>query len=151
MIGEYRQYIVDGNIDKIKELLNNGWNPGDNNNLAISLSVLYEQLEIFKTLIQDSRVDPSTRNNYQIRHASSCGNLEMVKLLLRDSRVDPGTDGNTAIKLASYNGHLEVVKLLLKDSRVKMQDIDKNSSEFNKIVKINREVKLEKLLQHVRV
>jgi len=73
-----------------------------------------------------------------------------VRFLLRDKRVDPTSMKNLAIKWAISNGHIEIVKLLLQDSRVKIHDINKSTIGFNAILKINREIKLEKLLQHDR-
>ena len=98
--------------------------------------------DIFETLLEDPRVDPSAYNNYAIVFASDNGHLEVVKLLLKDPRVDPSAKDNYSIELASENGHHEVVKLLLKDPRVDPSD-DNNyairmASEngYNKVVEL---------------
>jgi len=92
--------------------------------------------------------DPSSDKNLAFRLACEGNRLEIVKVLLQDERVDPSADDNFVIRWSSMSNKIEIVKLLLQDSRVKIQDINKKSTEFNKILKINREIKLEKLLQH---
>lgn len=75
-------------------------------------------VSFIKSLLTDTKVDPSVENNYAIRWASRFGHADVVKLLLSDPRVDPSADNNYAIRCAYREHHNEVLKLLLADSRV---------------------------------
>lgn len=98
------------------------------NNLAdiTSLNTVFKQVvelnhvDAVKSLLQDSRVDPSITINHDspITFASEKGYVEIVKLLLSDKRVDPSIRSNYAIQYACQNGHVEIVRLLLQDPRV---------------------------------
>jgi len=115
---KYKNYIRDGNIENIKELLKQGWDPSVDRNDPFFIACQYGQIEIVKLLLQDKRVNPASHDNSAIAEACREGNIEVINLLLKDSRVDPSGNSNYGIKRASRNGHVEVVKLLLKDSRV---------------------------------
>jgi len=71
-----------------------------------------------KTLLKDSRTDPSIRNNTAFICAAWNNHVEIVKLLLTDSRVDPTAQNNKALMKVSKEGRAETLKLLLKDPRV---------------------------------
>ncbi len=86
-----------------------------------------------KVLIENPKVDPSTKHNEAIIVASEKGKADIVRLLLTDYRVDPSVDDNMAIDISSFYGHTEVVKLLLADHRV---DPSANS---NKAIRIASE------------
>ena len=75
-------------------------------------------VELVKTLLEKSSVNPSCYNNYAIGYASQYGDTEMVQLLLKDKRVDPSDNENHAIGWACYEQHVDIIKLLLKDKRV---------------------------------
>jgi len=78
-------------------------------------------------------------------------NIDKIKELL-DQGWDPSEDDNYALVITTTS--TEIIKLLLQDERVKISDIKKSTrwlldkDHLNRIIKINRELKLEKLLQH---
>lgn len=78
------------------------------------LAIKANNIDVVKSLLADSRVDPAARDNFAIRWASENGHVDVVKLLLADGRVDPAADDNYARRWASRNGHVGVVKLLTK-------------------------------------
>ncbi|KAJ3030035.1 UNVERIFIED_CONTAM: hypothetical protein HDU68_010284 [Siphonaria sp. JEL0065] len=75
-------------------------------------------LDIFKLLMEDGRLDPSSEDNIAIFIAAQSGHSEIVKLLLQDPQVDPSTSENRALGAACQNGHTKVVELLLTAARV---------------------------------
>jgi ankyrin repeat protein len=83
------------------------------------LAIKYNDLQNFKALFKDKKVDPSLSNDWSIRYSSSMGRSEMVKLLLEDSRVNPATNSSESFSRAAKFGHIEVVKLLLYDNRIR--------------------------------
>ena len=102
-------------------------------------------LDDIKELL-DTGWDPSTDNNFAIRYSCDLGYIEVVKLLLQDKRVNPSDWDNWALKWSYTNGHMEILKILLQDSRIDLKNIDRDM--YSEIFKINRELKLKKLLQH---
>jgi len=150
----YRDYIRNNDIDSIKSLLKDGWDPSVDDNFAIKSACDKGHLEIVKLLLQDERVDPSAGGNSALRWASNYGYIKIVKLLLQDERVDPNAEFSCAIRWAIQNNHKEIVKLLMRDKRLilntTIEDI-KNYGFIKEAIKINREIKLEKLLKHERL
>jgi ankyrin repeat protein len=107
-----------GDIKGVKELLEQGVDPSDDNNFAIQEASWYGHADVVSLLLQDSRVDPTYYGNWALRMACKYGYINVVKVLLQDQRVDPADYDNDAIKLACRFGLIEVVEALLQDGRV---------------------------------
>ena len=82
-------------------------------------SIRYRNLENFRLLLNDKKVDPSYEESWSIRVASQYNRLEFVEILLKDSRVDPTESHNWAINIASGNRYNNIVEILWKDQRIK--------------------------------
>jgi ankyrin repeat protein len=96
-----------------------GYDPSDDDNLAIIYAVDYGGVKITQLLLKDSRVDPSAQNNEAVIIAVENGYLYITKLLLEDPRVDPSAQDNRAIiSAAAKYGYVDIVELLLKYPRV---------------------------------
>ena len=108
----------EGNIERVKELIEQGVNIAMCNNLALHLACEHGHISIVSLLLQDWRIEPKAYDNYAIITASQQGHTDIVKLLLQDGRADPAAEENWSIKMASINGHTKVVEMLLKDGRV---------------------------------
>ena len=106
-----------GDVDRVRELLQNGANPTENNNAPIAYASCNGHADIVKLLLQDGQVDPSVFYNAPIRNASYYGHPKIVEMLLQDRRVDPTDDDNYTIKYACLNRHIKVIELLLQDGR----------------------------------
>jgi ankyrin repeat protein len=87
-------------------------------NIALEVATRSRQVEVFKLLLNDARVQP----NYHILMMASLNGLsDFVKLLLDDGRIDPtgsNSDVGDLLSVAARQGHLEVVALLLRDKRM---------------------------------
>jgi len=100
-----------GDLERVKRLVESGFDPKANDNLPIQWASAKGHLEVVKYLV-GLGCDPKTHNNWAIQSASENGHLEVVKYLV-SLGCDPQADDNRTIKWASYYGHLEVVKYLL--------------------------------------
>ena len=79
-----------GDIPKIISLLQNpDINPSMNNNASIRYATAYNQTEVVRLLLLDSRVNAADCNNHAIKLACENDYTEIVKLLLSDCRVNP--------------------------------------------------------------
>jgi ankyrin repeat protein len=134
------------NPDVIACLIEAGYDPSEDN-IALRFASINGNLDIVKTLLLDSRVDPSIEENEALELAVLSGNAdivsfllkdpritsideyillkaiisrneETVKVLLSDPRIDPSVNDNNSIKTALRYGDLDMVKLLLNDPRV---------------------------------
>ena len=112
----------EGNIIRVKELLEQGVDPTVNDNVEIRIAILQNHVDVVKILLQDGRIDPTTMGNWPIRHASEQGYTDIVEALLQDRRVDPTEYKNAAICWAGESGHVKIVKMLLQDGRVEATD-----------------------------
>jgi len=86
-------------------------------------------------------------NNWVLSYASANNRIEIVKLFLNSEKINYD---NWAVVWAVRNNNMEVVKLLLQDTRIHMNYIKSLSineeDNINKIIKLNRELKLKKLI-----
>lgn len=88
--------------------------PSANNNTAIEEACNNGgNLEIFKLLMADKRVNPGDEKCIAFDRACQGGNLEIVKLLLDDPRVEPGARDNAAILLGFEYGQMNVINYIL--------------------------------------
>jgi ankyrin repeat protein len=78
----------------------------------------YERIELFRLVVADPRVDPSTGGGFVLRAAAEARSPEFVRILLADRRIDPAENNNYAIRVASEYGRAETVRLLLANRRV---------------------------------
>lgn len=113
-----------GNVERVKELLQQGVDPTSDNNLALHVACRNGQLNVVATLLQDERVDPTDSNNSPIGAACILNYTDVVALLLKDGRANPvrGGDDNH-LRWACYFGYLEVIKAVLQDGRVEPTEL----------------------------
>jgi ankyrin repeat protein len=91
---------MNGNIDAVISLLQNGADPTVSHNAAIRLASQKGQANIVSLLLQDGRVDPTDWKNFAIYVASYNGHVDVVDVLLQDGRVDPTDENEEAIRAA---------------------------------------------------
>ncbi len=72
---------------------------------------------VVKLLLQNTRVDPSTKHNFPLLAAIRCCSIDTLKLLLQDSRINLMAFNYRIIE-AIYTGNVEVLSLILQDPRV---------------------------------
>jgi len=100
--------------------------------------------EIVKMLLEDKRVNMSTRHNlFALYSVGRQKDIEIVKLFLSDNRVDPNTGGCLIIE-ASAEGNIEIVKLLLLDPRI---DPSIRDDEAMKLAMENEHFEVAELLK----
>lgn len=75
------QTILRNDIEKVKQFLQEGIDPSDDDNRAIKEAAEVGHTDIVKLLLTDSRVDPSSDNNIAITRARQGGHTEIVELL----------------------------------------------------------------------
>lgn len=116
-------------IDLLKKAIKAGaTNVNIGNCEALILAVERNDLELFKMLLKNPKIDPSnggkreqTYSNFDngaLRIACSKGFYEIVKLLLNDKRVNPVTGKNYPLRNAYKNKHWNVVQLLIENDTV---------------------------------
>jgi hypothetical protein len=107
-------------------------NPAADNNEALRNACNFNQIEIVKLLLADTRVSPC---DVDISQAIYANHTEMIRLLLTDSRVDPTRHENPFYKAIKY-GHNNIVKMLFDDHRVNPNGQDCIRVKEYEIVKI---------------
>jgi ankyrin repeat protein len=90
----------DGDIERVKRLLEKGEDPTVDWNAAIRLASFNGHTKVVEILLQDGRADPTADENAALGYASYHGNVEIVKALLKDGRVNPEDDDSYAIEIA---------------------------------------------------
>ena len=132
---EFKNAILEGDLNKVRECLKNGVDPNKEylfeseiffRGSSISKLLLYPihvasfmgYLGIVEFLMSNNLNDPSIWSDTSLIFASQEGHRDVVKMLLTDSRVDPSRTNNRAIIDASIRGNFEVVQTLMQDSRV---------------------------------
>lgn len=122
-IPELVGFVVEGNLEGVKNLVASGVDVTRRNYTAFRTASRYGQVEIVKYLLSlGVEIPPS--NDWGLSTAASEGHLEVVKLLA----AYPGNGGfrlHNPMILASDRGHLEVVKHLVSIGA----DVTKNGSE----------------------
>jgi surface antigen len=115
---EFKNAVLNGNLEEIVRLLGIGVDPSDQNNFAVRRAAENGHVAVVDQLLRDPRVDSSFYDNEAVLYAARNGHLAIVEQLLQDKRVDPSARNNLAVRLAAKNGHLAVVERLLQDARV---------------------------------
>jgi hypothetical protein len=78
----------------------------------------YNQVEIIKILLNDSRFDPSISNNISLIQCITYNSIESLKLLLKDKRIKFTSTNSGIIGHAVLNLNHEALKILLKNKEV---------------------------------
>ncbi len=86
-------------------------------NLALHNAYAGNHVQVFETLLNDKRFDPTVQGNFLIQDASEKGNIEIVKLLLQDGRAAKDIP-EAAVCKAYENNHMPVFKILLESKNV---------------------------------
>jgi hypothetical protein len=73
---------------------------------------------IIKTLLDDSRIDPSYNENEALIEAIIADNTDMVECLLKHPKMNPALRLQEYIGEATSNGRYEIIKILLNDKRI---------------------------------
>jgi hypothetical protein len=116
----WMQYIDDENIEGVKDYLKNGFNPSVEADYAIRMISRTGNVEIFKLLLADTRVNPTVFDNHPIKTALYHSNIEIFKLLLADNRIDPSFDDNIIFELIfrfESERFLEIAKMVISNSK----------------------------------
>ncbi len=118
--------IVEHDIDKLKELIKEGYDLEKNSPLIWATNE--GVLEIVKLLI-DNHVDINSRDEERevaLHAASDKGNFEIVEFLLKEGAdpLIPDIDGSLPLHIAANQGHLQIVELLL--DKTPIDTIDRN-------------------------
>ncbi|PRP85046.1 ankyrin-2-like [Planoprotostelium fungivorum] len=101
-------------------------------------------LEAFRLLLNDPRVDPSVEDNKAIRSVFSQANqTEIARLLLSHPKVDPSARDDEALRIAARRGQTDMVRLLLEDPRV---DPTANDNEAMQVAIYRGHTEIVKLL-----
>lgn len=123
----FREACINGNLDLVKFMVENGADIQENKNYPIQFAIAHRHLEIVKYLIEKG-ANVLNDDNLALRRASSNGHLEVVKLLIEHG-ADVKTCDNYSIERASKNGHLEVVKILIDHGAEVTDEIINNAKD----------------------
>ena len=107
MIKELLDYCKEGNLEKIKELVDKGADKQE----ALDCSAENGYLEVVKYLVSLG-ADIHEENEYALYLSAQYGHLEVVKYLV-SLGADIHADNEYALRWSAGNGHLEVVKYLI--------------------------------------
>jgi hypothetical protein len=107
-------------------------------------SIQNNDIEEFKSLLKDTRVEPDDCGNYTIRIAAQRGHFEITVLLLNDPRVDPTEYENKAISYAFKNENEPLTDLLWNDPIVKNTLKKDQLNLYNFLIKKDLKSKVEK-------
>ena len=103
MITEYRRYKI------MKMLMYHQHDPSVYNNLAIQFASSYNNINIFKMLLNDCRVNPFDKNNRALKIASTKGFIDICELLTNNLDVLCSNNIYQIIKIAKKFGHQNIV------------------------------------------
>jgi len=113
MYVEFEYACVKNNVETVRKMINEGFDPSFNKNKAFIQACVHDSFETVKLLMDDERIDIDTYGSLG-RRVCQCGRVKIMKLLLADKRT----------KISSYwlndavgSGSIELVKLLLDDGR----------------------------------
>ena len=127
---------IDGDLDKVKYLVENGADVHADNDYALCLSAENGHFDIVKYLVENG-TDIHAKNDHALCWSAKNGHLEVVRLLLENG-ADIHAHDDFALRLSAQKGHLEVVKYLIEnraDQKVLFKSWDKQ-----KIAKIFLEI-----------
>jgi ankyrin repeat protein len=142
---DLEEAVKEGDVVRVKELLENGVDPRILNHWPIKYACQYGYADIVEVLLKDGHAYPNATFVEAMRQACAHGRTKVVAVLLQDKRVepwdenlltacslgctsivkmllrvgvDPSTFNNGAIQAACELGHIKVVEALLQDNRV---------------------------------
>ena len=99
--------VRNGNLDAIKDSVEEGADIHENHDMAILWASYYGHLGIVEYLVEQG-ADMHKRGDEAFRWAAMNGHFDIVKYL-----VEQGANGgDAAILLATMNGHLDIVEFL---------------------------------------
>jgi ankyrin repeat protein len=98
-------------------LKNENINAAIHDNIAIRLASANGDLDIVKSLLARSDVDPGANLNEALISAAKFGHTEVVRLLLAHPKVKSSARNYLAVFMASELNHADIVKLLVLDGR----------------------------------
>ena len=79
--------VMRGHYEVVKLLIENGANPASRDNTLIQNAALADKYDIFKYLLKDERVDPTSNDNYAIVKSYEYSRDNIVKLLFNEHTV----------------------------------------------------------------
>jgi hypothetical protein len=153
-------FILRGDhVNILSAIIEAGFDPRCDNNIAIRKAVWYGGIYITKFLLAHPNVDPTVDNFYVMEAAikqsnsgilrlllddlrmdqavKGCivsaaifGTPDIVEMLLADTRVDPSIKSNAAVKSAAIRCHRGIINLLLADPRVDSDEIRSTVDHF---------------------
>ena len=115
---KFLNFVYNGNIKKIHEMLENGINPNLNENGYTPLTVALNKsnIDMIELLLRYG-AKPNMPNSYGLTalvKSSACGYSEIVQMLL-DNGAKPNlfSNGYSALVEASYHGYCDIIEILL--------------------------------------
>ena len=125
-------------LEDVKNALASGADPSFDRNFSFIISANPKiDLEIFKLLLIDPRVNLSDRDNVTLFISTGAGDLDRINLILQDFRFTP--DKHAGIKRAILWGiahrQIAAVKLLLSNEKIKKVIAEKELKLFSKKIK----------------
>lgn len=83
-----------------------------NYDTGLTWSVLYENIQVIKELIENNKVDVSSNNSIALVCAAIKGNLEIIKMLVENG-ADIHVNCDYILRNSISNGFIEVIKYLV--------------------------------------
>jgi ankyrin repeat protein len=108
--------IQNGDLDKIKNLVEQGADIHVKDDYALRLSAANGHLYIVKYLVEQG-ADIHADNDCALRYSANNGRLEVVKYLVEQG-ADIHADNDCALKWSAKYGHLETVKYFIIDCNI---------------------------------
>jgi ankyrin repeat protein len=134
-----------GQLDKIKKLIELGANIHSINDRALRLAAYHGHIEVINVLISKG-ADVHAENDEAIRVASRRGQIKVVKLLIKaGANVNINKYGNkTPLQEAVWNGHIKLAKFLIENGAHKKQlySVFKEAVEDNELDIFNQLIEL---------
>ena len=163
-LDDFFKFIEKGNVDKVKEFLDNGYDPNIENDSDVLLNTPYYgetplhiaseegHKEIVEVLLKHS-ADPNIKNrwdNTPLLMASFKGHKDIVELLLKHG-ADPNVKdqwGETSLYTASEKGYKDMVELLLKHNADPNIKNDSGETPLHRASEKGHKDIVELLLEH---
>jgi ankyrin repeat protein len=122
-----KEAIKLNNIKEIELLIDTAFFTADYREQLIGLSLCYDNIEVFKLLLEHRKNNPSKYISkcFQldaIQLASQYGKVDILKVLLKEDCIDPSHNDSYSFRLAATHNYIPVMKLLLKDNRINPSD-----------------------------
>jgi hypothetical protein len=105
-------YASIGNLPKVKELIERGINPNENECSALAYSAQHGHIGVVKYLM-DVGIYPNDKNRYAFHSAINGGNLEIVKYLYIKGFIFDYHGGSTSLNNAIIQDYFSIVKFLI--------------------------------------